>query len=314
MEAKTPDYRFDFKNSDDWIAHLKEKGFAVVGGVISQQDCDRIVLEMKSCLKKFSPQLTDEKSWTVGKNYPFMLHGGMVQYVGHAKFQWELREKAAPVFAKFWNCKETELATSFDGFCYMDGKRRYRAQDPLSFVHTDQSPKRDLCWSIQGLVNLCDNGDNDGGLILIPDSHNAHKALFKKLGKEDHPGDWYKFSDEEKKDPIFSKHLKINGKAGDVFLWDSRTLHCNTVPTSQNTRACVYVCQIPKVHVPEKTKKKRESAWMSRRCTNHHPGDGLEVFPVVPRYGDPTIKEIAPTVAIGDDELTTLQKSLLFTS
>jgi len=54
-----------------------------------------------------------------------MLHGGMVQYIGHTKWQWDLREKVAPVYAKIWEVEPTDLATSFDGFCYMDGHRKY---------------------------------------------------------------------------------------------------------------------------------------------------------------------------------------------
>jgi len=311
METESS-YRFDFSNFDAWSNHLTEKGFVVVGNVVDRDDCKRIVQEMKECLQKFSPQLTnDEKTWTVGKNYPFMLHGGMVQYIGHTKFQWELREKAAPVFAKIWKCKETELVTSFDGFCFMNGKRKYRKQDHLSFVHTDQSPKRDFLWSVQGLVNLCDCEDKDGGLVVIPESHKHHKELFKKLGK-DVGDDWYKFNDEEKKDPIFGKHLKVNGKAGDMMLWDSRTLHCNTVPTSENIRACVYVCQLPKSKVTEKSKKKRQAAWVNKKCSNHHPGDGFSLFPVVPRYGDPSIRTIVPTVSIDEDDMSELQESLLY--
>jgi hypothetical protein len=33
----------------------------------------------------------DVKTQILGKNYPPVLHGGMIQYVGHSKPQWELR-------------------------------------------------------------------------------------------------------------------------------------------------------------------------------------------------------------------------------
>jgi len=305
-------YRFNFTDTDAWKAHLKDKGFAVVYGLVSEEDAERITEEMKECLQKFSPNLTDEKSWTVGKNYPFMLHGGMVQYMGHAKFQWECREKVAPIFAKIWECETKHLATSFDGFCYMNGKRKYRAQDPLSFVHTDQSPTRDYLWSVQGLLNLKDCAENDGGLILIPESHKHHGEVFKRLGLEGVKDDWHKFSEDQKKDAVFTNYVKICGKAGDFMMWDSRTLHCNTVPTSQNVRACVYVCQIPKIKVPEKALKKRKTAWLAKRCSGHHPGDGFSMFPAVPRYGDQEIKKIAPEISVVDEDLTELQKSLLY--
>jgi len=317
METETKlspeSYRFAFSDTANWLAHLKEKGFVVVSGLISEQDSNRITEEMKECLQKFSSNLKDdEKSWTVGKNYPFMLHGGMVQYVGHAKFQWECREKVAPIFAKIWECEVKDLATSFDGFCFMNGKRKYRSQDHLSFVHTDQGPHRDYLWSVQGLVNLQDCRENDGGLVLIPGSHKAHQEVFKKIGKADLKEDWYKFSEEEKANDIFKNSVKICGKAGDFMMWDSRTLHCNTVPTSQNVRACVYVCQIPKKKVPEKSLKKRKAAWIAKRCSNHHPGDGFTMFPVVPRFADQEIKTIVPEISMQDEDLNDVQKSLLY--
>ena len=308
MESKTTSYRFDFQETEAWLKHLHEKGFVVVGNVVNQEDCLRIIEEMKECLQKMSPLLTDEKSWTVKENYPFLLHGGMIKYVGHSKFQWELREKAAPLFAKIWNCKETDLVASFDGFCFMNGKLGFEPSDPLGFAHSDQSPKRDFLWSVQGFVNLCDNDEKDGGLVIIPETHRMHQEFFKKIGKSDVQSDWYKFSKEEKQDPVFSTFIKVNGKAGDMMLWDSRTFHCNTVPTSQNLRAVVYVCELPKDRVPEEAKKKRGMAWMERKPSNHHPGDGF----VIPKYDDKAQGEMAINVAIKDDELTELQKSLLY--
>ena len=266
-EQQTLPYRFEMANSQAWLNHLQERGFVVVGGIASEDDCKRIVTEMRDCLQKFSPALQDDKSWTLAKNYPFMLHGGMVQYVAHTKFQWELREKAAPVFAQIWNCDVKDLACSFDGFCYMDGRRKYRTQHPLSFVHCDQSPKRDYLWSVQGVLNLCNNGETNGGLILIPETHKTHQEIFKSFGRESIDKDWYKFTDEEKQSEIFSKYIKVCGKAGDLMLWDSRVLHCNTVPKTANLRACTYICQVPKSKVPEKVLKKRATAWPARRCT-----------------------------------------------
>ena len=138
-------YRFDFKDTEKWLQHLKDEGFAVVGGLVSEADCQKAVSDMKKCLSTLSPKLTeDEETWSQGENYPFMLEGGMVQYIGHAKFQWELREKVAPIFSKIWDCEVMNLATSFDGFCFMNGKRGYEPKHPVQSAHVDQSPLRDF--------------------------------------------------------------------------------------------------------------------------------------------------------------------------
>ena len=306
----TLSYRFDFhKDTEKWLEHLKEKGFVVVGGLISESDCQKAVKDMKECLSTLSPKLKteDEEAWTKEENYPFMLHGGMVQYVGHSKFQWELREKVAPIFAKIWNCKETELATSFDGFCFMNGKRGYQPKHPVQTAHTDQSPLRDYLWSVQGLVSLCDSDEDDGGLVVIPNSHKFHKAFLNQINKGDVQDDWYKFSEKDKEDPLFKTYVKVCGKTGDFMMWDSRVFHCNTVPTTPNIRACVYICQIPKEKVPEKARQERAIAWNEKRCSSHHPGDGFDLFPILPGKADPALKDEVPKVSVNVDDLNDLQ-------
>ena len=37
------------------------------------------------------------------ENYPPLLHGGMIQYIGHSKPQWELRSRCRHIFQKIWN-------------------------------------------------------------------------------------------------------------------------------------------------------------------------------------------------------------------
>jgi len=304
-------YRFAF-DDDRWLAHLEEKGFVVVAGFVTEAECKKALEDMKKCIACFSPKLTeDEETWTKHENYPFLLHGGMVQYVGHANFQWDMREKVAPIFAKIWNCEVTDLATSFDGFCYMNGKRGYEAKNPIANAHTDQSPLRDFRWSIQGLVNLCDSGEDDGGLVVVPKSHKYHKTFMTQNGSGEYTSDWYRFTDKEKEDPIFSTYVKICGKEGDFMMWDSRTFHCNTVPTTPNTRAAVYVCEVPKAMVPEEAREQREIAWQKKRCSSHQPGNGFRMFPTRPRGSDPALKDHLFEAQVTDEYLSDLQKSLL---
>ncbi len=66
----------------------------------------------------------DPKTQTLSKNYPLVLHGGMIQYVAHSKAQWELRTLCKPIFETLW--ETNELKSSMDGFCFMNGKRKYR--------------------------------------------------------------------------------------------------------------------------------------------------------------------------------------------
>jgi hypothetical protein len=94
----------------------------------------------------------DPKTQVLSKNYPPVLHGGMIQYVGHSRAQWELRKLCQPIFANLW--QTNNLKTSFDGFCFMNGIRNYQKVHGTSFLHCDQSPTKNKIWSYQGVLNL----------------------------------------------------------------------------------------------------------------------------------------------------------------
>lgn len=315
MESQNIDhtsYRFKLEDIESWRQHLHNEGFVVISDVISKDDCRRNLQEMKICLSKLSPNLKDDHSFTVSENYPPIGPGGMVTYVGHTKFQWELREKAAPVFSKVWNCSIEDLAASFDGFLFVDGRTNQTPIHPLQYIHIDQSPKRDYLWTVQGVLNLCDSDENDGGLVVIPKSHQTQKEIMNRLGKGDLEEDWHRFSEEEKKDEVFKNYLKVCSKAGDLTIWDSRLINSKSTPLSKNTLAWAYICEVPKERVTKEAKAQRLTAWKEKRCTNHAPGDGFVVSPVLPKKGEPILKERIQEVSIGDEELTDLQKSLLY--
>lgn len=281
-------YRIAARDVRAWRRHLEEEGFVVVGGAISAARCAEHLRNMRETLRVLSQgKLSDDpKTWTVAANYPFLLHSGMVQYVGHAPFQWECRADLAPVFASFWGTEA--LRSSFDGFCYMDASRRYAPRPIDSFLHTDQSPQREGLWSIQGLLNLTDLGPGGGGFVAVPKSHLRHRAYFESTGRMSSftlQNNWYKFSEQEKQDPRVAGAVVIEAQAGDAILWDSRTFHCNTTPTIPVTRAVVYVCMLPQERVPAHIQVKRRAAFADRRCTSHHPGDGFSCFPRLPRFG-----------------------------
>lgn len=124
----------------------------------------------------------------------------MVQYLAHAKWEWELRELVADTFAKIWGTDASNMATSFDGFCYYDSRRNYEETSLKSWLHTDQSPSKNFKWCVQGVLNLLPSYEDDGGLIVIPDSHHHHCEFFWKRGKQGHNHNYYVLNDEEKSD------------------------------------------------------------------------------------------------------------------
>lgn len=166
----------------------------------------------------------------------------------------------------------------------MNGVRNYKPRAGNAFLHCDQAPNKNFLWSYQGIMTLSDAGENGGGFVCVPKSNHYHHKYFdeKKMLKES--SNWYLVPENDKKKEPFINYEKINTLAGDFILFDSRTFHCNTVPTDETLRVCTYICMLPEIKLTEITKQKRVKAFDARRCTCHHPGDGFKCFPVLPRF------------------------------
>ncbi len=56
------------------------------------------VWEMMEKLSMGKLKRHDIESQKILDNYPSSHHGGLMQYIGHAKLQWELRKLTRPIF------------------------------------------------------------------------------------------------------------------------------------------------------------------------------------------------------------------------
>lgn len=147
--------------------------------------------------------------------------------------------------------------------------------------HVDQNPvsKPHRCC-VQGIVNLLPANERTGGLMVIPDSHRRfHELLsiWKKTGNNS-------------KIPLYHEILQegygllIHGQPGDLLLWDSRTVHCNSpaflpplLPNPGETidllRMISYICMTP-VDFAENADElieRRLHAFRFRLTTSHWP-------------------------------------------
>ncbi len=305
MEAN-PNYRFDI--TGDWKNYLLNAGFVVVSGIVNKEQAARYLAQTWDVIEELSNNNVKRDDLATRKkhsNYPYMMHGGMIQYLGHSQVQWDVREACAPIFAELYNVPVEQLSTSFDGLCFMDGTRGYKKQDPTSFLHADQAPSKRFQYSVQGILNLVDNGPDNGGFVCVPGSHLYRDFWDAKVenGEILKTSDWYLFSEQEKRsDPMFNEWIKVCAQAGDIILWDSRTWHCNTTPSGKyslsgkathkekveladrHIRVCIYVCMLPKISVSDKVKMHRREAVVEGRVTSHHPGAGFRKFPKKPQY------------------------------
>lgn len=234
----TPKWYQDDQNQ--WLEHLITKGWSIVP--IPDFDTSKYVNDFWNFLESCHPlfKRNDPKTWTNDK-IPILLHGIFKQYIGHTKWIWEIREKCIPIFEQIWGTKD--LLCSFDGACFLKPTTKDKLSKMKQWIHCDQGRFNMEFCCIQGLVNLLDNGPNDGGLVLVEDSQKYFTDYLER-----HPTDGIKWFKVNMNDPNISQLpiIKLCAPAGHMILWDSRVFHCNIQPTGDTPRMCTYVSMGPR--------------------------------------------------------------------
>ncbi|KAE9989013.1 hypothetical protein EG328_003330 [Venturia inaequalis] len=243
----------DSKGHADWRDDLFRDGYVVVSGVLEQGKCDKYIQDMFSWLEKFPYGFdrNNKETWTE-EHLPTHMKGGMYHgySVQHERFMWEARQepKVIEAFSKLWDTDE--LLVSFDGMNLTLPSPNRAASEP--WPHVDQSPLRVGLQCVQGILNFAPNGPKDGGLIVMQGSHAFTQEFFKTHAgvsgrKSWGPADWFGFEPSEVKwfEDKGCKLTKVCAQPGDLILWDSRTVHYNVLPETQNLRALIYLCYTP---------------------------------------------------------------------
>lgn len=260
---------------------LKENGYYVIKSYISEEEADKYALEFEDIIKQLSLGKLDN-DWRTAANYPPNLHGGMIQYIGFSKPQNELRYRCADIFKNIW--KTDSVVTSFDGFCYMNGKRNYQKTPIDAFLHCDQHMSDYQLKTWQGLINLTTNDSVEkGGFVCIPKSHLITDFPFPI---REHKDQWYLFTDEEKmklkEHNLNTEFIKLN--KGDFLLWNSKLAHANTKCYSPSDKRIVsYICMLPRDQLTPEINNQRLKAFNERRCARHFPIEHFKTFPKLPR-------------------------------
>ena len=136
------------------------------------------------------------------------------------------------------------MLASFDGINFtLPGRDR---QPTTPWPHIDQSPRRIGLICAQGIINFAPNGPDDGGLVVIRNSHNFTEQFFNEhpevVGRKTWgPEDWFGFEEQEVQ-WFLGKGcdiVKVCADPGDLIIWDSRTIHYNAMPTTDQIRSIV---------------------------------------------------------------------------
>jgi ectoine hydroxylase-related dioxygenase (phytanoyl-CoA dioxygenase family) len=119
-----------------------------------------------------------------------------------------------------------ELITSFDTFIAW----RPWWHDPtwkpyVENLHTDQNPARKKGFHcVQGMIPLY-KVDEVGGLAVVPDTNNDRtqdELADRYPYTEGTNSDWLEL---RMNDPFIGKGVLVKCQAGDLILWDSRSIH-----------------------------------------------------------------------------------------
>lgn len=99
---------------------------------------------------------------------------------------------------------------------------------------------------------MTDNDESTGGLVVLPESH---KHFLELKSTTQSRRIWGDYIAAPKKHPIFEKlgPRLVKCKAGDLIVWDSRCIHCNTPAIADKEkssqpellRIVAYVCMSP---------------------------------------------------------------------
>ena len=133
-------------------------------------------------------------------------------------------------------------------------KYSYKGND---WYHVDQHYRDKGFKCVQGIVNLYDVNKGDATLTCWPGSHKYHSEFGDHFDLSSKKDTSYSLlhtnKDPAKTDWLLGKGLKpvsVLAKAGDLILFDSRTLHQGSQSMKgreeENFRAAVYVSYLPR--------------------------------------------------------------------
>ena len=271
--------------SPDSVAYLKEHGYVVIANALDLQQTQHALAGLWDYLEGLETGIDrlDSRTWG-DDNWPTAVHGGILPSygIGHCQAQWFIRDipGVKKSFAALWGTDD--LLVSFDGVSLW----RPWSVDPSwktnlgsSWLHIDQHPiGRPGRQCVQGLVNLLPTSESAGGNVIVPGSHRLFTEIpdlyTERLARIDPSIDHFRFP---KEDPLFldNEPITCHMEAGDLLLWDSRTVHCSSpgsgheFPGNELVRAISLICMMPRSRSNEAVISRRKAAVAKKTSTTN---------------------------------------------
>jgi len=327
MDKRVP-YEYEkYKTTKENLTKtLNEYGVAIIPSILNDEECDNLV----SGTWDFFEHITQGWDKPIKRNnketwkeiYKLMpMHSMLFQHwnIGQSQVCWDVRQnpKVVDIFSHLWKCENDELLVSFDGLSFnIPPEDTNRGWFRKTWMHSDQSFKRNKFECMQSWVTGLDVEKNDATLTILEGSHKFHKEFQDKF-KNNTNGDWYKLDDNEQEFYISKGCVRKNIMCpkGSLVCWDSRTIHCgvearkslnNESRHKPKFRSIIYTCYKPRLFANEKSIKKKQKAFEEMRMTSHWPCK-VKLFSKNPNTWGNGIPEITK---INPPKLTELGKKL----
>jgi hypothetical protein len=257
--------------------YLDEHGYVIFANALTTAEANKALDLLWDYLEELETGIdrTDRNTWGDDR-WPTAVHGGILPSygIGHSAAQWFIRDvpNVKQCFAQVWDGDE-DLLVSFDGVTIWRPwtfEESWKTNAGNSWLHIDQHPiGRPGKHCVQGLVNLLPTSPETGGNVVIPGSH----RLFEKIPEQYterldriHPSiDHFRFPNDDE-NLVQNQPIMCHMEAGDLLLWDSRTIHCSapslTTPSRDDEllRAASLICMMPRSKSNPEVIEKRKAA------------------------------------------------------
>ncbi len=276
--------RFDI-DAPDALEYLEEFGFVVYANALAETEATHALALLWDYLEELGTGIdrNDISTWDDDR-WPTSVHGAILPSygIGHTAAQWYIRDipKVKQAFANVWDTDD--LLVSFDGVTIWrpwTHNLAWRTNEGNSWLHIDQHPiGRPGKHCVQGLVNLLPTSQATGGNVVVPGSHKRFDRIadeYTERLSRIHPSiDHFRFPND---DPALRDASPIMAEmfAGDLLLWDSRTIHCSAPgiiePDSSTDllRAASLICMMPRSKSNAEVIELRKAAVESRTSTTN---------------------------------------------
>eukprot|EP00928_Gymnodinium_smaydae_P042611 TRINITY_DN28665_c0_g1_i1.p1 TRINITY_DN28665_c0_g1~~TRINITY_DN28665_c0_g1_i1.p1 ORF type:complete len:419 (-),score=55.62 TRINITY_DN28665_c0_g1_i1:289-1491(-) len=274
----TPCRRFNIEDPS-WLEHLDAEGFVVIADVASSDELRHSEGLLWSFLEEHTTwRRSDADTWSdVSFERIGSVQNGIVNGagMGQSDFLWHLRTlpTVRKAFELIWGT--SELLVSFDAANVFRPWHHGFRKTVCGWWHVDQGKAKQGRHAVQGFVSLYAANSQTGGLTVVQKSHLRFDEV---VGDQQNPHTDY--CTVQPYSPVLQEGQRrlICCEAGDLVLWDSRTVHANapapappTAPRNRLLRAVGYICMTPASFAPDQVRQARRVAYENDFSTSHWP-------------------------------------------